>query len=61
MVFGILLLAFRRRGSSRSEADETRMIQEIYQGMNELTRRIETLETVLLEKSRKREDNTDDG
>jgi phage shock protein B len=32
---------------------ETRMIQEIYQGLSKLEQRVEALETLLLEKERK--------
>lgn len=41
-------------GKSRQQAaEETKMIQEIYQGLSVMEKRIETLETLLLEKERK--------
>jgi len=37
----------------RSEAEEARMIQEIYHGLAGMESRIEALETILLERERK--------
>ena len=34
-------------------ADEARMVQEIYQGMSEIENRVESLETILLDKEKK--------
>jgi len=34
----------------RLDADETRMMQEIFQGLERMEKRIETLETLLLER-----------
>lgn len=34
---------------AESDADETRMIQEMYQGFSRLEERVETLETLLME------------
>jgi phage shock protein B len=35
------------------QADETRMIQEIYQGLSRMEERVESLETILLESDKK--------
>lgn len=37
-------------GTGRMEAREARMIQEIYQGLGRMEERVETLETILMEK-----------
>ena len=34
-------------------ADEARMVQEIYQGISELEERVESLETILLDREKK--------
>ncbi|MGE4299581.1 MAG: envelope stress response membrane protein PspB [Desulfovibrionaceae bacterium] len=58
IVAGVIVLftrMFRRRPApeKREETvDETRMIQEIYEGLSRMERRIEALETILLEDRR---------
>lgn len=53
-----ILLAIRlfKGGISRSDrkkqAEETRMIQEIYQGMSHMEERVEALETILLDREK---------
>jgi len=46
-----------RGGISRKDqaflSEETRMIQDIYQGMNRMEQRIEALETILLDREKK--------
>ena len=37
----------------RSDAEEARIIQEIYEGLNRMESRVEALETLLLERERK--------
>ena len=37
----------------RSEAEEVRMIQEIYHGLEEMERRVDALETILMDRERK--------
>jgi len=55
----IIILAVRSiRGGGPSQSremadEETRMIQEIYQGLLKMEDRVEALETLLLEKERK--------
>ena len=51
VAFGVFKL-FSRSGKEGTE-DETRMIQEMYQGLVRMEERIEALETILLEKDGK--------
>jgi phage shock protein B len=59
VVFVVLVAAFvfKRSGVSRghdpNEAEETRVIQELYNGMNRMEQRIEALETILLDRENK--------
>jgi phage shock protein B len=59
IVAGTILLAIRMikgRTSPKDRqdlADEARMVQEIYQGMSEIENRVESLETILLDKEKK--------
>ncbi len=41
------------RNESSRESEEARMIQEVYQGLSRLEERIESLETILLDRERK--------
>ncbi len=53
-LIGIKLL----KGSGRdrqSMEDETRMIQEIYSGLSQMEKRLETLETIIIEKEGEKE------
>jgi hypothetical protein len=43
---------FSRKGQA-SQADETRMIQELYHGLSEMEKRVEALEAILLDRERK--------
>jgi len=43
---------FSRKGQAY-QADETRMIQELYQGLSKMEERVDALETILLEQERK--------
>lgn len=52
ILFTILRL-FRGRRRSSFDADETRMMQEIHQGLEKMEKRVDTLETLLLEQERK--------
>ncbi|RJQ65742.1 MAG: phage-shock protein [Desulfobacteraceae bacterium] len=40
-------------GYGQQTADEARMVQEIYQGMSRLEERLESLETILLDKDKR--------
>ncbi|MDA0841855.1 MAG: phage-shock protein [Planctomycetota bacterium] len=51
-VFGLILLKMLQ-GNSRDHSaveDETRMIQEIYNSLSGMEKRIESLETIIIEK-----------
>jgi phage shock protein B len=41
------------RQSRKTQSDEARMIQEIYQGLSKMEKRIEALETIILDHDRK--------
>jgi len=41
------------RKAQAYQADETRIIQEIYQGLSRMEERVDALETILLEQERK--------
>ncbi len=41
------------RKGQNLQADETRMIQEIYQGLSRMEERVEALETIILDRERK--------
>lgn len=45
--------AFRSSPQQNSSAEETKMIQEMYNAMNRMESRVESLETILLEKENK--------
>ena len=54
----VIIVAMLRKGPRRKrdriEADETRLIQELNQGINKLESRIDSLETILLENERRK-------
>jgi len=54
----ILILSRRSRHSQRSDAAESRMIQEIYQGLLGFEKRVESLEALLLERERPRKERS---
>jgi phage shock protein B len=41
------------RKERKHQSDETRMIQEIYQGLSRMEERVESLETILLDSEKK--------
>lgn len=54
----LFALIFRGGGSRKratSEGEEARCLQEMYQGLNRLEQRIESLETILIERERTKE------
>ena len=56
----IVALARGRRGAIRvsgGETDETRLIQELHEGLIRMEKRIDALETILLERERKEKIN----
>ncbi|MFW6114878.1 MAG: phage-shock protein [Thermodesulfobacteriota bacterium] len=52
MIVKVLKGGFSPR-SRKFEAEETRMIQEMYQGLSRMEQRVEALETILLDRERK--------
>lgn len=40
-------------GSGKNQSEEARVIQEIYQGLSRMEKRIDTLETILMDKQDK--------
>ena len=66
IIAGAILLAIKiikggaSSGDPKEQANETRMIQEIYQGLGRMEERVEALETILLdrEKGRRYDDET---
>jgi phage shock protein B len=52
MAIKILKGELSRKGQ-RLQAEEARMIQEIYQGLSRMQERVEALETIILERKRK--------
>jgi len=61
VIGGTILMAIKiikggfSRQSQQSHAEEARMIQEIYQGLSRMEERVEALETIILERTRKEE------
>ena len=59
LVCGTILIAIRiikggaTGGDRKQEAEEARMIQEIHQGLSRMEERVEALETILLDSSKK--------
>jgi len=59
IIGGTLLMAIRiiKGGVSRKDREwsskEARMVQEIYQGLNNLEERVESLETILLDREKR--------
>ena len=61
-MMSLIIRAFRGGGSKRSgktEAEETRLIQEIHHGLVKMESRIESLETLLLDTERKKRSRFD--
>ena len=58
ILFGFVLALKRTRGSgsmqrgSKPDTDETRLMQEIHQGLSRMEERVEALETILLDRER---------
>lgn len=59
IIAGTILMAMRMRQgglsakSRKEQADEARLIQELYQGFQEMEKRVESLETILMDDHRK--------
>ncbi len=52
MAIKILIGELSRKGQ-KLQAEEARMIQEIYQGLSRMQERVEALETIILDRERK--------
>jgi len=58
IIAGAILLAIKiikggtSSGDPKEQANETRMIQEIYQGLIRMEERVEALETILIEREK---------
>ena len=56
IVAGTILMGMRMRHggmsgkSRRNQTDEDRMVQEIYQGLSDIEKRVESLETILMDR-----------
>lgn len=57
LICGTILIIVKTRGnrssSGANDSEEARIIQEIYQGLEKLENRIESLETILMEDQEK--------
>ena len=59
IISGTILIAIKLikggifRTDRKQQAEETKMIQEIYQGLSRMERRVEALETILLDRDGK--------
>ncbi len=56
IVVALVVRLFKGAGDRASKTEDARVIQEIYQGLTRLEKRIETLETILFD--RKQEDRS---
>ena len=58
LICGTVLVIFKTRSNSNgqgaADSDEARLIQEIYQGLEKLEQRIESLETILMDSHTKK-------
>lgn len=58
LICGTVLVIFKTRSNSHgqgaADSDEARLIQEIYQGLEKLEQRIESLETILMDSHTKK-------
>ena len=58
VIGGTILMAIKlskdgiSKKNRKDQSNETRMIQEIYQGLSKMEERIETLETILLDREK---------
>ena len=57
LICGTVLIIIKTRNSritgGTSQSEEAMIIQEIYQGLNKMEKRIESLETILMDNQRK--------
>lgn len=66
MICGTILLAVKLKhggfaaSGRQAQAEEARMIQEIYQSLSRMEARVEALETILMERKERRSGRHDD-
>ncbi len=57
LICGTILMVIKTRNSritgGKSQSEEAMVIQEIYQGLNKMEKRIESLETILMDSQKK--------
>ena len=56
IIGGTILLAIRLlkgKASHKDQADDSKIIQEIYQGLSRMEERVEALETILLDRDKR--------
>ncbi len=53
IVCGTIAALVNKRSSTNEDPEQTRMIQEIYHGLERMEQRIEALETILFDASKK--------
>lgn len=53
LIIGLKVSRGTRKSSDLSDADEAKLIQDIYHGLAKMEQRVETLETLLLDQQKK--------
>jgi phage shock protein B len=53
IIVALVVKLLRGRSDHASQAEDARVIQEIYQGLSRLEQRVQSLETILKDRSRK--------
>lgn len=53
IIVALAVKLLRGRSDNDSQAEDARVIQEIYQGLSRLEQRVQSLETILRDRSRK--------
>jgi phage shock protein B len=53
IIVALAFKLFRGAGDRTSQMEDTRLIQELYQGLSRLEQRVESLETILADRDRK--------
>lgn len=61
VIFVKLLKGGASKNVQKGHTDEARMIQEIYQGLARMEERVESLETILMERERARKEREGNG
>ena len=64
IIVGAIVLMSKKDGGLRGDqfqSDETRIIQQIHQGLSKMEKRVEALETILLERDTKEKKSNKEG